>query len=408
MWGIFISRKTLDTWEFRSDSKVIPVIYYKWPLPILHSVRYCILTPQIRIVNAERIESPEILRRYFPWSDAPRYCPEHVTSVEFKSIECQKWMRFEATFFIQRLIPTRPVNQYITFVKERRFEHLVYHFGGVNPLVLKEYLSLDDPLIHECAFIYSFTELMKKKNVVWMNQEECSACLIQKSSFEHIAKALVGKSLLKLRETEVALAWAADQEEAFVSKGDYSLIHEPGRFPEKLSAVSSRTITVDFTMASDVFIDNRQVSTSMLRRGSNSSANVQPFKKQVDAFAFIRTELDAHKTKEVITFTELGNIDFETTSRTCVFSTSTERKLVNVTENYLNMATSYVSGIATPNEIVFEKAECVSSVPFQRIPELIPLDPKVVVAIFTSKDEFRWISWLDTLNAKKILVSIGI
>jgi hypothetical protein len=378
MWGVFTQRKSFSVYEFQVDNKPLQITLKYGTFPILHSVQYFIILDekhQYKIEDANKIQlNKAIQERYFPdyTFEALLNRPQQIFS---EHLDAQRWQNFDIDFHAQRLIPSRPVTEFISYIIEGKFEFLVREFMGVDSSRLHRFTT-NTALIREAYLIAEFSERMKIHRRVWLNSEDVSGILLEKDDdWKNTWITLLQAKIFTKKDNKLAFTWAVTQLQK-LQELNLTVEHEQD-VPSKNHRGPSSLVFVDFELSIDDWLDSKNVPPVVLR--------INDISRELPPFCLCRCKSDAitivfnflgQSPKRTLCISTSGNITFDQKAHdTCIvllaFLQFKKHDIVLVKPNFLNLSTSIVSlnehSSVVLNSTLYVHLRSLSSVSFKNL-----------------------------------------
>jgi hypothetical protein len=184
---------------------------------------------------------------------------------------------------VPAIAPERQIADVRKYVEAGDLTGLVRNLRGVDPAALATLAGLDSPEVQEAFVIREMEHAMKDTRKVWLNGEDLVA-LRDVDSLREAAANLAEAGVVRVRgeDGEVALAWAADQLDAFLKAyPEYEIQHAPGVGLASTDSLAQREKRIgtasifraDVTRAVDRFIDKEDLPITMVPGAPTAGVN---------------------------------------------------------------------------------------------------------------------------------------
>lgn len=318
-------------------------------MPILHTIQYTI------VMNFSKHRGVICDAKRLPWSYGIKmlYFPSQTISLDasFQTLstltsthpDAKKWLNFDVTFHMQRLIPNINVEVYYELFKTKNFSKMVYDIGGVDSSVLARFLVNDGGDSHELVYdanvIAELTTRMKLCKKVWMNDVDLCGFLVKDRKLSACVERLVERGVIMFNsDFDIAFAWAVCRLEKAVAM-NIRVKHEQNALPVEVSqSMMNNTVCVDWDFAIDKWIDMRMFPVTLLmspiaEEDSFVIPQIRKFETIKDATEKVQNELkQLGRDLKVMCVSTLGTLSFDNLmTTTCVTVSAINTRRTDVT-----------------------------------------------------------------------------
>lgn len=300
-WGRFTERYTLSTYLFTTNGESKLVYLIANENPILNTVLYHVLIREqygTLILDAKKIEWSASVHYFY--ANETTYTEEFDFDFHFErtvNTEFKKWMLFDITYQIQKLIPIAPIDTFRRYVLESNYEDLVYVYGNVVPEQLARFFpeGMNHPLVNDAIVLQYLTQQMITTGRLWMEQSDIILLTYSTDVIQAASTRLIQNHVIVANDNKIAFKWAVDKFNQAVQAG-VTVTFEAGKKPKQITDTVF-TYTVDTRLPINHFIERKNLPTTLLV--SNIPDNLPPapimrqFPNKMEMYQFIQTEIAA-------------------------------------------------------------------------------------------------------------------
>lgn len=267
--------------------------------PILNTVLYQVLTHDrygTIILDAKKMAWGPSVHHFY--ANTTTYTEEFDFDFHYERTvnpEFKKWMLFDITYEIQKLVPTAPIDAFRRYVIESNFEGLVHVFGNVIPEQLARFFpeGMNHPLVNEAIVLQYLTQQMILSGHLWMTMDDILMLSYSTDAILDASKRLIQKQIIVKDNEKIAFSWAVDEFNRAVQTG-VSVRFEIGKKPRQIKPTVF-SYSVDSRLPVDHFIERKILPTTFLVDAIPADVPPCPimrtFSTKSDMYQFIQTEI---------------------------------------------------------------------------------------------------------------------